>query len=294
MPKHDLYKKLTEKYNYERLLRAEARSRRNQIIKPSRKRNSSSLDSEDNDEKEIIQQSSAHESSTSNSSSSAPPKPKKIKLNHLDPIMLTPILKKKKTFKFNRPNGSIVQFNVETLVDYLLSSGDFHDPETRLPFTDEQLKEIDGLAKELGLSKPSVYDAKRNDTHYHELKFRRDALLGLERCAGEVITDILELIEEADDPEEAQVQFVMSGKQHKYCISRVFLILFIIIILEFPSFLDYFRQIRDVDREYASKCISHWKSFIVGPPNNPNSDDHSGLMKVSRLRFVLKAVSYFV
>lgn len=70
--------------------------------------------------------------------------PKKVVLNRLDPIMLAPI-GKKKTFKFSRPNGTIVQFNVETLVDYLLTSGDFHDPETRLPFSDDNLREIDTI-----------------------------------------------------------------------------------------------------------------------------------------------------
>lgn len=43
--------------------------------------------------------------------------------------------------------------------------------------------------------------------------------------------------------------------------------------------MDYFRQIRDADAEYASKCISHWKTFIVGPPNHPNEDEY-GLLKV--------------
>jgi hypothetical protein len=36
---------------------------------------------------------------------------------------------------------------VETLVDYILATGDFTDPETRLPFTDKDLKEIDELVR---------------------------------------------------------------------------------------------------------------------------------------------------
>lgn len=69
---------------------------------------------------------------------------KRAKLNKFDPIMFIPI-GKKKTFKFVRPNGSVVQFNVDTLVDYLLISGDFMDPETRLPFSEEDLAEIDKI-----------------------------------------------------------------------------------------------------------------------------------------------------
>jgi hypothetical protein len=66
------------------------------------------------------------------------------KLNKLDPIMLTP-LRKKDTFKFVRPNGSCVVFNIDTLVDYILSTGDFSDPETRIAFSDEDLETIDKL-----------------------------------------------------------------------------------------------------------------------------------------------------
>ena len=82
-----------------------------------------------------------------------------------------------------------------------------------------------------GLQKPSVLQAKNNIASYSEAKFRRDALLGnintvelmnmsklincvwfiaIERCAGEVITEILEVVENYD-PDEAQMQLVMRG-----------------------------------------------------------------------------------
>lgn len=51
-------------------------------------------------------------------------------------------------------------------------------------------------------------------------------------------------------------------------------------IAEFPTFLDYFRQIREVDQAYASKCIAHWRLFMQGPPNKPNNDE-IGLINVS-------------
>lgn len=50
-------------------------------------------------------------------------------------------------------------------------------------------------------------------------------------------------------------------------------------MLEFPTFLDYYRQIREVEPEYAAKCISHWRQFMQGPPNKPNKDDY-GLIHV--------------
>ena len=50
---------------------------------------------------------------------------------------------KKHTFKFARTKDIGVLFNVDSLVDWFLSTGDFSDPETRIPFSDEDLKEID-------------------------------------------------------------------------------------------------------------------------------------------------------
>ncbi len=39
-------------------------------------------------------------------------------------------------------------------------------------------------------------------------------MLGLERCAGEVVTDILKIIETCD-PDEAQMRLVLQGKVDK-------------------------------------------------------------------------------
>ncbi len=50
-------------------------------------------------------------------------------------------------------------------------------------------------------------------------------------------------------------------------------------LLEFPTFLDYFKQIRQADAPYASKCAAHWRLFMRGPPNRPNEDEY-GLIEV--------------
>lgn len=46
-------------------------------------------------------------------------------------------------FEFTRTNGSVVMYNVESLVQYLLATGDFSEPETRIPFSDEDLRRLD-------------------------------------------------------------------------------------------------------------------------------------------------------
>lgn len=78
-------------------------------------------------------------------SSSSPQSQSQASANTIDPIMLEPI--GQKSFTFVRPNGSIVMFNIDSLIDFLLSSGDFHDPVSRIPFSDEDLAHIDQLVR---------------------------------------------------------------------------------------------------------------------------------------------------
>eukprot|EP00598_Pedospumella_elongata_P016886 CAMPEP_0184986566 /NCGR_PEP_ID=MMETSP1098-20130426/17259_1 /TAXON_ID=89044 /ORGANISM="Spumella elongata, Strain CCAP 955/1" /LENGTH=283 /DNA_ID=CAMNT_0027510877 /DNA_START=158 /DNA_END=1009 /DNA_ORIENTATION=- len=244
LSKQELFQRLKEQFDIDRLMRTEARHERLKNVRESKKR-----------KHEGEEQNSPAQQSPAKSTSSAPPV-KKVKLNTIDPIMMVPI-GKKSCFKFVRPNGTVVRFNIESLVDYLIASGDFNDPETRIPFSDADLTEIDAIAKKSGLNKASVLAAKNDVNAYSEAKFRRDALLALERCAGEVVTDILQIVE-TYDPDEAQMQLVMR---------------------EFPAFLDYFRQIKDADPAYASKCNAHWRLFMKGPPNRPNRDE-CGLIHV--------------
>ena len=106
-------------------------------------------------------------------------RPRRTPVNKVDPIMRVP-LRRKGVWKFSRPNGGVVAFNSDTLADFMLTSGDFHDPETRIPFTEEQLREIDAIcAKSLkkgAKQRRSLVDAMRNPQVYAEVRERRDAL----------------------------------------------------------------------------------------------------------------------
>jgi hypothetical protein len=108
-----------------------------------------------------------------------------------------------------------------------------------------------------GCSKASVYAAAHTPNAFADLKFRRDALSGLERLAGEVVADILDVIENTE-PHEAQMRLLMR---------------------ELPLFGDYYSQLVQADAKYAAQCMSHWQQFISGPPNRPNADDY-GLLEV--------------
>ena len=240
-----MYQKIQEQFNLDRLQRVESRRKRCEAKNHKRGR-------EEDEEDADADGRTCQGSSSSSQSSSSAKKPRVIRrLNKIDPIMFVPI-KKRHTWKFVRPNGSAVVFNIESLVDYIHATGDFSDPETRLPFSDEDLAQIDALARKAGLNTTSVLETKRNPHAFADLKFRRDALQGLERCAGEVVTDMLQIIEDFD-PEEAQMRLVMR---------------------ELPTFADYYRQLSDADAPFARQCMIHWKAFLVGPPNRPNEDPY--------------------
>ncbi|EGZ27122.1 hypothetical protein PHYSODRAFT_467578 [Phytophthora sojae] len=179
----------------------------------------------------------------------------KVVINTLDPIMLTEL--GPHTFEFTRRNGSVVVYNVESLVQYILATGDFSEPETRIPFSDEDLRRIDLEASKAKLSENSVVDAKKNKHKFEEQKVKRDGILGLERCASEYVNKMLDIVE-SDDPEEGEMLLIMSV---------------------FPSFSDIFEQIRRSDSEYAKHSMGHFIQYMKGPKNRP-TDDHSGLLPV--------------
>eukprot|EP00644_Phytophthora_capsici_P015937 jgi/Phyca11/509779/fgenesh2_kg.PHYCAscaffold_49_\ len=194
---------------------------------------------------------------TPDDTADAPSEKKKAKvvMNTLDPIMMTEL--GPHTFEFTRTNGSVVVYNVESLVQYILATGNFSEPETRIPFSDEDLRRIDIEASKAKLNEKIIVDAKKNRHHFEEQKVKRDGILGLERCASEYVNKMLEIVEN-DDPEEGEMLLIMSV---------------------FPSFSDIFEQIRRSDSEYAQHSMGHFIQYVKGPKNRPTVDE-SGLMPV--------------
>jgi len=236
MSKTQLYAKLKEQFNYERLQRANSRlTGKRSLIEDSTTETEASTSNEHRPYKKA--------------------KRAKSELNKIDPIMLGPL--SKHTYKFMRGNGTCVLFNLDSLIDYFLATGDFSDPETRIPFSDQDLKNIDKLAAKAGMKKPSVFNAKKNPQNYADQKFRRDALQGLERLAGDVIAEMYTILEECD-PDEAEMRLVMR---------------------EMPMFADLFRQMRDADPAYAGDAMRHYKLYVRGPPNRPTEDPY-GLLEI--------------
>ena len=129
--------------------RAQQRRRKRKASTGSSSSSSSSSNEGDDEEHIVSKKARKHKkkatTATRVAKATAAP-PQKETLNTTDPIMLTPILSKN-VFKFHRPNGTTVQFNVESLIDFMLASHDFLEPETRLAFSDQDLAAIDAMVR---------------------------------------------------------------------------------------------------------------------------------------------------
>ena len=176
----------------------------------------------------------------------------------MDPIMLSPLpTNPKLRFAYKRPNGLQVEYSIESLADYLLCSGHFVEPETRLPFSNEDLSRLDKQIKLNKLDKPSVLEAKlfRDWEGQH---FRDSALQGLDRVIGEIMTRLLSMIE-APEPIPNQQMHLLN---------------------ELHTIADYYSQMRSVDRANAEACLEMHLQYLQGPKNKPTIDRH-GLLRMT-------------
>lgn len=145
LPKPILFDTLKDRYNFDRLLRSERRNHSSGKCYGAKKRR-----------KPLYSALAKSRGGSTPSHRSERHAENRVKLNDIDPIMMVPI-GKAKTFVFTRPNGTQVQFLVDSLADYLLSTGDFTDPETRIPFSDEDLASIDRLVRRTPFSSSFVF-----------------------------------------------------------------------------------------------------------------------------------------
>lgn len=101
-----------------------------------------------------------------------------------------------------RPKGHsmFIYYNLEPLVSYMLSSGNFKDPKTREEYSDQVLESIDKevLKNKIPLMKPfkSVIKASKNKKYYRKKKDNEDTILALERCLDDIIGSMRSIIEQ--------------------------------------------------------------------------------------------------
>jgi hypothetical protein len=191
----------------------------------------------------------------------------------IDPVLLDAIQPGEATFAFLRPHcGKAVVYRVESLVDYFLASGRFQEPETGLRFSEQQLAALDMLAHESGIRRPSVLAASRDLRTYEERTFKDTALLGLERCCGELVGRLPAMLESSRSKDATQLALLTDL---------------------FPALRYYYAQLLEADVEFAAQSLAQWARFIEGPPNCPLrcSDPHNLLPAVKDMFYELAGLS---
>lgn len=168
----------------------------------------------------------------------------------IDPITREKLSKTCDVFVFKR-GTSIARVDACSLIDYILSTGDYSDPESRVPFDDDALRRLDQIGARIG--KPSVMKARENlKAKLSERHFLQDAMCGLERVCGESVTQMFELVEAVGERkmsiDEAQLQ----------------LLAFIL-----PEFQGSFSQLVEADKNFAKESAEQFEAFLRGPPNKP-------------------------
>jgi hypothetical protein len=105
-----------------------------------------------------------------------------------------------------RPKGQriFIYYNLKDLVEYLLSSGDFRDPETRQEYSSNDLQLINDLKKQNKIPGKSIISAHKNIGFYKKKKENEDDILIIERCLDDIISSMRNLLIDADRRRHAQ------------------------------------------------------------------------------------------
>lgn len=154
-----------------------------------------------------------------------------------------------KEFCFNRQGNHehAVRFDAGTLIDYMLTSGDYCDPESRIRFSTPDLERLDQIGKRL--NKPSVVQSRQSFSE-SDAKFRVDALFGLERVCGDLVAVMFDLVEEVNAN-------TRTFDEACYDVDNILI----------PDFADCLCQLMETDFQFGMQTAQAFEQFLRGPPN---------------------------
>lgn len=160
-------------------------------------------------------------------------------------------------FVFMRPGGSTQAYNVESLVDYILSSGNFEEPVSRISFSDDELVQLDESTARAGLKRKSLVEARKDTVTYASQRHAQNLSFGIDRMLGDIVAKMMTIVE-SPDSEDGQMELVVNL---------------------FPEFEMFFQQLKQSDPSFAIQCAKNYATWIRGPPNKPTRNI-SGLLQI--------------
>lgn len=157
------------------------------------------------------------------------------------------------TFTFITPHGNEIKYNVESLVEYITSSGDFRDPVTRFPLSPEDITSIDQqIANDEACQHLSTLQSVRENAHFYCVeKQKKEECQNLETCLGEMLVEMLDIIQTP----------TIGPKNTEAAEMRMYML--------FSEFDPPFQLLKSLDIEKARHSLLCWQVLLRGPAKKP-------------------------
>jgi hypothetical protein len=169
-------------------------------------------------------------------------------------------------FTFVTPQGTTIKYNIESLVEYITASGDFRDPVTRLPLTPEDILNIDNKISNVEDCQhlTSLKSIRENAHFYCVEKQKNEECQNFETCLGEIIVDILEIVETP----------TLGPKTSDVAEMRMYML--------FSEFEAPFKLLKVLDIEKAWHSLLSWRVLLKGSPKRPTKEKGpTGILKTA-------------
>jgi hypothetical protein len=166
----------------------------------------------------------------------------------VDPITLETL--GNNTFEFCAPRGRTIVYNAQSISNYFLKTGCMLDPVCRVEWSksdidklQSQLPEYETTYSVSGL----FFDITAKSVEMRKNIGIKQSLLSLENCLGELVAEVLQIIEgkAAADSAELNISLLLSQ-------------------FEIP-----FEEMKQIDLEYTYHIWSSWLTFLKGPKIKP-------------------------
>ena len=163
---------------------------------------------------------------------------------------------------------NFIYYNLRSLCDYLITTGDFRDPKTRDPYSDETILKIDKLAVENKITllydfKTLIY-ASKNRRFYRVRKEKEETLLVLERCLDDIIDSMRTLIEKKN------------VRNAIYTLNSLF----------FLAFLTYFKRLAFLNKSFAEALMSRTIISVNRSVKDPLKEPNSNIIRDNIIQFL--------
>ena len=172
----------------------------------------------------------------------------------MDPITLEPY--GKYTFTFETPGGNKIKYNLHSVTTYFLHTGKFIDPVSRVQWSEKDIADLQEMVLYFGIEFPNILSRMRSKSlDETKNKENKSYLLSLEAALGQIIADILKIVES---------NYNHANLDEDMC-------------LLFSQFEPPFVEMKELDIEIAHQNLLSWTLFLSGPKVKPTKSKRGRL-----------------